>query len=409
MSEHYDAIVVGGGPAGATAALLLAQAGRRVVVIEKKSFPRRKVCGEFISESTWPLLRQLGVADELLAIAGPVVRRVGVFAGKQTVTSRLGSIADSAEAGGRALGREHLDTLLLQRAATLGAEVLQPWTVTTFATSGEHYQCRVAEKGGGGVRELSSRLVVAAHGSWESGQLPTQDVRRPARAADLFGFKAHFLGSALPVELMPLIAFPGGYGGMVCSDHGRVSLSCCVRRDVLDRCRKDWPGRKAGDSLLAHIKATNHGVAQALATAEMEGSWLSAGPLRTGIHGFGHGGIFPVGNAAGEAHPIVAEGISMAIQSAHLLCEQLLAQPGTYASTAAVRRNYERAWRQNFSGRLHVAAILAHLFMRPPGARATMFALQHLPGLLTSGARWSGKVQPMRHGASLGLQRATNP
>ena len=55
MKDCYDAIVVGGGPAGATSAILLAQAGWRVAVVEKARFPRRKVCGEFISGTTWPL------------------------------------------------------------------------------------------------------------------------------------------------------------------------------------------------------------------------------------------------------------------------------------------------------------------------------------------------------------------
>ena len=409
MSENYDAIIVGGGPAGATAALLLARAGRRVVVVEKKMFPRLKVCGEFISESTWPLLRQLGVASELLGIAGPVVRRVGVFAGTKTVMSSLETIEGSAESGGRALGREHLDTLLLQGAAALGAEVLQPWALTRIGTADNHYQCQVAGKEGAGVRDLASPLVIAAHGSWESGVLPTQALRRPPCGADLFGFKAYFRGTTLPSDLMPLIAFPGGYGGMVHGGQGRVSLSCCVRRDVLEHCRKQWPGRKAGDSLLAHINATNDGVAQALHNAEMDGSWLSAGPLRTGIRGFGHDGIFAIGNAAAEAHPIVAEGISMAIQSAYLLCQQLLTQPGTWDSMAVARRNYERAWRRNFSRRLHVAAVLAHLFMRPLGARAAMLALQQLPDLLTVGARWSGKIQPLRDAASLSLQPDGQP
>ena len=65
-TKRYDAIIVGGGPSGATAAMLLAQAGWRVAVVEKAPFPRRKVCGEFISATTWPLLRQLGVAGPLL-------------------------------------------------------------------------------------------------------------------------------------------------------------------------------------------------------------------------------------------------------------------------------------------------------------------------------------------------------
>ena len=412
MRLDYDAIIVGGGPSGATAAVLLAQAGWTVAIVEKAPYPRRKVCGEFISETTWPLLRQLGIAGDLLDIAGPVVRRVGIFAGAAVVTADLAGPAGRSGDGGRALGREHLDTLLLQRAAAVGAEVLQPWTLSGFAARGDHYDCRLVECGGRQIRDLRSHLIIAAHGSWESGALPTQRLRAPAHATDLFGFKAHFLGSALPLDLMPLIAFPGGYGGMVHTDGGRVSLSCCIRRDYLEQCRQRWPQIKAGAAVLAHIEASCNGVTQALAPAKADGAWLSAGPLRTGIRSFGRDGIFAVGNAAAEAHPIVAEGISMAIQSAHLLCEQLVARQNTSLSKevlGAIRIEYEAAWRRNFSRRVHLAALFAHLFMRPVSARAAMIALQYVPQFLTLGARWSGKMQPLRSARTLDLARRLDP
>ena len=412
MRNDYNAIIVGGGPSGASAAVLLAQAGWTVAIVEKTPFPRRKVCGEFISETTWPLLRQLGVAGDLLDIAGPVVRRVGIFAGAAVVTAGLAGPAERTDGGGRALGREHLDTLLLQRAAAVGAEVLQPWTLSGFAARGDHYDCRLVETGGRQIRDLRSHLIIAAHGSWESGALPTQSLRTPAHATDLFGFKAHFLGSALPLDLMPLIAFPGGYGGMVHTDGGRVSLSCCIRRDTLEQCRQRWPHIKAGAAVLAHIEASCKGVTQALAPAKADGAWLSAGPLRTGIRSFGRDGIFAVGNAAAEAHPIVAEGISMAVQSAYLLCEQLVARQDTSLSKdvfGAIRLEYEAAWRRNFSRRVHVAALLAHLFMRPVSARVVTLALQTVPQFLTLGARWSGKMQPLRSARSLDLARGLEP
>ena len=399
MRDEFDAVIIGGGPSGATAAVLLAQAGWSVAIVEKTPFPRRKVCGEFISETTWPLLQQLGVAEALQAIAGPVVRRVGVFAGSTMITSPLERTMARADDGGRAVGREHLDALLIQRARAAGAEVLQPWALSAFDESGEQYTCHVTEKGGGQHRQLRSRLLIGAHGSWETGVLPTQVLRLPARPGDLFGFKAHFRDSALSNDLMPLLAFPGGYGGMVHTDHGRVSLSCCIRRDTLESCRKRWPQLKAGEAVLAHIKATCKGVAEALAPATLDGNWLSAGPLRTGIRGFGHGGLFAVGNAAAEAHPIVAEGISMAIQSAHLLCEQLISCRTRHPSPAVlgtIHAAYEAAWRRNFSGRLQMAALFAHLFMQPLGARVAAVTLKLAPRLLTRGARWSGKIQPLR-------------
>jgi len=54
----YDALVIGGGPSGATAALLLARAGWNVVLAEKTAYPRPKVCGEFISATSLPLLHR---------------------------------------------------------------------------------------------------------------------------------------------------------------------------------------------------------------------------------------------------------------------------------------------------------------------------------------------------------------
>ena len=79
--SSFDLIVIGAGPAGGTAALTAARAGLRVAIVEKCSFPRRKVCGEFISATTWPLLDEIGVGRELAARAGPAVERVGLFAG----------------------------------------------------------------------------------------------------------------------------------------------------------------------------------------------------------------------------------------------------------------------------------------------------------------------------------------
>jgi menaquinone-9 beta-reductase len=404
MQEKYDAIVVGGGPSGAAAAVLLAQAGWRVGVVEKVRFPRRKVCGEFISATTWPLLGQLGVSCQLMRIAGPPVRRVGVYAGNVMVTAELVSTATLAQSpGGRAVGREHLDTLLLQRAALAGATIWQPYALAQFIEHDGSYDCTIVNKETRESRVLQSRLIIAAHGSWESGPLPTQNFRRPPSPADLFGFKAHFTGSSLPQDLMPLLAFTGGYGGMVHTDAGRVSLSCCIRRDQLERCRRRAPDVRAGEAVLLHIASSCRGVSLTLAATTLDGVWLSSGPLRTGIRTFGRNGIFAVGNAAAETHPIVAEGISIAIQSAALLCEQLIRRPelmrdGTGAADAfkAARSGYSAAWRTNFSPRLFVAAAFASVFSRPIATRIATTLLERFPRLLAEGARWSGKAQPLR-------------
>ena len=71
MPKRYDAIVIGGGPAGSTTALMLARAGWAVALIEKSQFPRPKVCGEFISATTFPLLAEFGLLEDVRRTGRP--------------------------------------------------------------------------------------------------------------------------------------------------------------------------------------------------------------------------------------------------------------------------------------------------------------------------------------------------
>jgi flavin-dependent dehydrogenase len=362
--------------------------------VEKASFPRGKVCGEYLSATNLPLLRHLGVAESFVELAGPDVRQVGLFSGDHVVTSDMPR-SRAGDGWGQALGRDRLDTLLLHRARAAGAHVWQPWSAVELVNKGGGYLCKAVNKESGQSKELRARIVVAAHGSWEPGPLPTQLVRPASRPSDLFGFKAHFLDSRLPAGLMPLLVFPGGYAGMVHSDRGRVSLSCCIRRDQLESARRAAGPVKAGEAVLAHIKQSCRAAREALAGASLDGRWLSAGPIRPGIRRCGFDGIFLVGNAAGEAHPAVAEGIGMAMQSAWLLCECLTAGPVDGLSgqvVDAVRREYAAGWRRTVAPRIHAAGLIAHWAMRPAAVACVLPLLRLSPGILTTAARFSGKA-----------------
>jgi len=381
----YDAIIIGAGPAGAAAALMLARAGWSVAIVEKAEFPRRKVCGEFISATNWPLLRELGIEAEFRAAAGPEVRRVGVFAKDHLLTAPMPR--GPQHGFGRALGRERLDTLLLAAAVSAGATAWQPWRVTRIAPHGDAFACTIA--GDQGARELGARIVIAANGSWERGPAAAP-IEREHRASDLLAFKAHFADCDLPGDLMPLIAFPGGYGGMVHTDRGRVSLSCCIRRDALQACRAREREPHAADAVLAHIKVNCLGVRQALRHARVDGAWLAAGPIRPGRRPVFADGVFRVGNLAGEAHPVVAEGISMALQSAWLICGRLIAA-GRHGIAAEIARDYQADWTASFALRIRAAALFAGLAMRPAAVSLLVPALRAFPGAITFGAWLSGK------------------
>ncbi len=406
----FDVVVVGAGPAGSTVALQLARAGWSVALIERQSFPRRKVCGECIAASNLPLLQSLGIADAVDALAGPQLRQVTLLQGDRAVTADLPTAAHERYPWGRALGRETLDSLLLEQARGAGAVVFQPCTVQAILGSRGAWHCEVRVLESAALLRLRASVVVDAHGSWEDLPSARPKRRQSRSAADLFAFKANFSGSTLPVGQISVLALDGGYGGMVVADGRLMTLACCIRRDRLSNLRSLAPGLSASGAVEAWLQRECAGVRQALQGASRDGPWLASGPLDPGVRMNAADGIFSVGNAAGEAHPILGEGMSMALQSAALLCSHLLGQhrpaavpdevldkvldkvPGA-AAQAGLQRAYVAAWRREFAPRLRVAAVFAHLAMRPRSAGALMRLLRLWPGLLTQGARWGGKVR----------------
>jgi flavin-dependent dehydrogenase len=383
----YDAIVIGAGPAGSSTAIMLARQGRAVAIVERTEFPRRKVCGEFISATNLALLDRLGAGEAWRAEAGPEIRRVGFFGGDVSAEARM----PSKGGFGRALGRDLLDRLLLDRARSAGAEILQPWRVIGIEREGELQAVTIEAKGEEKI--LRAPVIVAAHGSWEPGKLPSQ-LDKINNPSDLLGFKAHFKGSSLAPDLMPLLIFPGGYGGMVWSDHGRLSLSCCIRRDMLTRIRAEQGSAAAAEALHRHILDSCSGVREAIGHASLDGPWLAAGPIRPGIRPRYAEDIFRVGNIAGESHPIIAEGISMAMQSGWLLGEQLgRVDASRPADRALAAERYSAAWRRLFAMRIHAAAAFAQIAVQPASARVMMTVIRLFPKVLTLGAALSGKTR----------------
>ena len=123
--------------------------------------------------------------------------------------------------------------------------------------------------------------------------------------------------------------------------------------------------------------------------------------------------LFRIGNAAGEAHPIIGEGMSMAMQSAWLLCTRLLDAGRTgNASADAVQRDvgrrYAEAWRDSFGPRLQLAAAFAHAAMHPASAASLVVLARAWPGLLTLGARFAGKARSVADPASIDSRQALN-
>jgi flavin-dependent dehydrogenase len=183
-------------------------------------------------------------------------------------------------------------------------------------------------------------------------------------------------------------------------DEGRLSLSCCIRREALERIRQS--GESASAALHRHLVATTRGIAETLEGADLAGPWLAAGPIRPGLRPVHTDGVFRAGNLAGEAHPVVAEGISMALQSGWLLARTLMrADPGDVAGRESAAQDYARAYRRQFATRIRAARVFAALAGSPAAHGALAPVLARAPALLSLGARLSGKARALPDATAL--------
>ena len=102
MHTPFDAVVLGAGPGEGDSGA--PSRPRRLVDRARREdcVSARKVCGEYLSATNLPLLRELGLSEPFLEVAGPDVRRVAIFAGSETVVSDMPRLGGDIHGWGHA-------------------------------------------------------------------------------------------------------------------------------------------------------------------------------------------------------------------------------------------------------------------------------------------------------------------
>src|SRR4051794_24909837 len=141
MGTTADLLVIGAGPAGTAAAITAVGAGRRVVVVDRATFPRDKTCGDGLTTGALRWLETLGVALDALGASVPVRDVVLVAPSGRRITLPL----PHADERARVMRRADLDAALVARAAAAGADLRLGQAVTELKSLAAGVEATLAD------------------------------------------------------------------------------------------------------------------------------------------------------------------------------------------------------------------------------------------------------------------------
>jgi geranylgeranyl reductase family protein len=338
----YDAIVIGGGPAGATLAARLGQAGRNVVVLEKERFPRFHI-GESLLPCSMPLFEELGVMPALRR-SGFLAKHAAEFVTGDCSLVRRYPFADGIVPGPASafeVDRASFDRVLLDNARERGAEVRQGVEVRDFEL--ERGGVRVVARGENGRDEhLDARVLVDASGqrSLLASRFGLREMDPELKNFAVFShYDAAERGSGDCEGDITIVLVEQGWWWVIPLAGDRTSVGLVAPRRVLGRSRPD-------QSYFEQLIASTPYLARRFARATRVEKVRTTSDYSYQSRRFSGDGWVLIGDAAAFIDPVFSTGVYLGMTAGFRAAEAIDAGLGRGRVPRRAFAGYERWMRR---------------------------------------------------------------
>jgi len=359
----WDAAVVGAGPAGAMAAYEMSRMGKQVLLLERRTFPRWKVCGATLSPGVQDLLARSGL-DDLLSDLGA----------RPLHSLRLGGWSNQAHLplhGTVAISRTSLDLALVERAESQGTQFQSGVRAKLGPLLSDRRVLKVSK--GKEEVEVSARVVIAADGL-NSGLLSQAGLPSrtfPSGGRPVIGLGGVFSSppSQMEAGVIHMAVGEDGYVGMVRVEDGSLNVAAALNPQAL----------KDAESPDALVNKIVQGGGWPGFMGPPDFGWkgtpeLTRRPPRPGAER-----LLAVGDASGYVEPFTGEGMFWALSGARALAP-LAARADTFWDPALLTE-WERIHGGSIGRSQRLCRFAAWTLSRPLLSRSLLWVLKDHPRL----------------------------